>query len=100
VVLEIFLGIDSILVFSVHEFELQDLQGKNDIKPEGSLEEVQDPDGSSGTQLEQDGQSGYIWNQLFQYSSTWQPKSHHKICENSSNVLELVQVDTLISWNS
>ncbi len=94
------MGIDSILVFSGHEFELQDLQGQNDIKPEGSLEEVQAPDGSLGTRLEQDGQSGNIWNQLFQYSSTWQQKSHHKICENSSNVLELVQVDTLISWNS
>jgi hypothetical protein len=90
-----FLGIYSILVFSG-----QDLQGQNDIKPEGSLDEVQAPDESLGTRLEQDGQSGNIWNQVFQYSSTWQQKSHHKICENSSNVLELVQVDTLISWNS
>ncbi|CAM6050813.1 unnamed protein product [Sphagnum compactum] len=43
-----------------HEFQLQDVQGQNDIKPEGSLEEVQAPDGSLGPQLEQDGQSGQV----------------------------------------
>jgi len=63
VVLEFFLGIDSILVFSGHEFPLQDVQGENDVEPEGRLKEVQAPDGSLGTQLEQDGQSGNIWNQ-------------------------------------
>ncbi len=117
----VILGIDFILVISGHEFQLQDLQGQgksppsellsrttapaglegghlaetseqNNIDPQGRLEEVEAPEGSPGTWLEQDGQSGNIWNQLLQYSLTWQQKFHQKICEKSSNVLELVWV--------
>ncbi len=81
----VILGIDFILVISGHEFQLQDLQGQgksphsellsrttapagiedghlaetseqNNIDPQGRLEEVEAPEGSPGTWLEQDDQ--------------------------------------------